>query len=465
MSDAHSPNQTPAGARALRIGLFLGGRPLEERVLRRREPVTIGPQAGSTLIVPPVPDLGGRYTLFEPAPGGQGYVLILSEVVSGRLILEGTSWNISELLDESMPEKDGKTRITLDPDARGELRIGDLKILFQLIPAPSLTPRPTLPLSLRPRWSDLVDERLLRIALVSFLVHFGFVVYLRAMQRPKEPDLTEIPDSFVRMMVPKKIEPPKPTTAPKTEAPQKTEAKKEDEPKKTDAAKPKDKPKAEDPAAAAKAEAERLARVNKQVEDHGVLKMLLAKGPGGVLTDVLKDGAGDGDPDKVFSQVGGVGPATGSGGLGDTRGSGGAGTSKGIGGLVASGPSEGVGTGQKTEKQVKAVVTDSGPQELDPVDLDPAAVAAKIRQYRGALVACYEAALKKNPNLSGKITLRFTVGRVGKVTKVEIEVDTMHDEEVNQCIVDRASNWRFPAPQSGTDGVQFAYPFIFQSAK
>jgi TonB family protein len=301
---------------------------------------------------------------------------------------------------------------------------------------------------------------------VSFLVHFGFVVYLRAMQRPKEPDLLEIPDSFVRMMVTKKIEPPKPPPVQKTEAQQKTaETKKDDEAKKPDAAKPKDKPKAEDPAAAAKAEAERLARVEKQVEAQGVLKMLLAKGPGGVLTDMLKDGSGDSDPDKVFSQVGGVGPATGKGGLGDTRGSGGAGTSKTIGGLIASGPSENVGTGQKSEKQVKAVVTETGPQELDPVDLDPAAVAAKIRQYRGALVACYETALKKNPNLSGKITLRFTIGRVGKVTKVEIEVDTMHDEEVNQCIVDRASNWRFPAPQSGTDGVQFAYPFIFQSAK
>ena len=112
-----------------------------------------------------------------------------------------------------------------------------------------------------------------------------------------------------------------------------------------------------------------------------------------------------------------------------------------------------------------AMVQESAPQDLDPVDLDPQAVAAKIRQYRGALVACYEAALKRNASLSGKITLRFSVNTLGKVSHVEIEVDTMHDEDFAKCIVDRASTWRFPPPKSGSGDVQFAYPFIFQSSK
>ena len=56
------PNKTP---RALRIGLFLNGRRLEERVVRRRETVTIGPDARSTFIVPPLPNLPARFTLFQ----------------------------------------------------------------------------------------------------------------------------------------------------------------------------------------------------------------------------------------------------------------------------------------------------------------------------------------------------------------------------------------------------------------
>jgi TonB family protein len=197
----------------------------------------------------------------------------------------------------------------------------------------------------------------------------------------------------------------------------------------------------------------------------GLLKQLTAKGPDGMLPDALKNGSADNDPDKVFSQVGGVGPATGQPGLGTARGGDGTGESKSIGSLVASGPSEGIGTGEKTEKKVRAIVQESSPQDLDPVDLDPAAVAAKIRQYRGALVACYEAALKRNAGLAGKITLRFSISKLGKVSNVEIEVDTMHDEDFSKCIVDRASSWRFPPPQSGSNEVQFAYPFIFQSAK
>ena len=152
-------------------------------------------------------------------------------------------------------------------------------------------------------------------------------------------------------------------------------------------------------------------------------------------------------------------------GLGSARGGDGTGQSKTIGTLVASGPTEGIGTGEKTEKKVRAIVQESAPQDLDPVDLDPAAVAAKIRQYRGALVACYEAALKRNAGLAGKITLRFSISKLGKVSNVEIEVDTMHDDDFSKCIVERASSWRFPPPQSGNNEVQFAYPFIFQSSK
>lgn len=454
--------------RALRIGLFLNGRPLEERVLRRREAVTLGPDARCTFIVPPQSGLPARLHLFEVVDSG--YTLRLHENMRGQIVLRGDTVTITDLRDETMPDRDGTYRVSLDEAAQGELRIGDLKVLFQLVRPPPLHARPTLPVSLRPSLHEVLlqDRRVLQLALASFILHFGFVAYLRAMERPKQTDIEEIPDRFVRMLVPKKPElkkllPPKPTEQPKS-----VEAKKDDTPKKPPETKPGTKaqtpPKAEDPAAAARAAAEKQARMAEQVQNLGVLKMLTAKGPGGALADVLKNGGQDRDADQVFREVGGVGPATGDRGLGAARG-GGSGQTQGIGGLVATGPTDGVGTGSKAEQKVRAVVQDSAPQDLDPVDLDPQAVIAKIRQYRGALVACYETALKRNPTLAGKITLRFTIGKIGKVTKVDIEVDTMHDDDVNACIVDHAKNWRFPAPQSGSDDVQFSYPFIFQASK
>lgn len=455
--------------RALRIGLFLNGRPLEERVLRRRETVTLGPDARCTFIVPPQTQLPSRFALFEVTE--RGYSLILHEAMRGRVSVGDEEHSVSDLRDETMPGRDGLCRMDLDPAAQGELRLGDLKILFQFVKPAPLPPRPVLPVTLRPSLGDILlrDRRVLQFGLASFVLHFGFVAYLRAMERPKPSDIEEIPDRFVRMLVPKKLEPPKPPPIKKVEPAKPAEAKKDDTQKKPADTKPGTKaptpPKpAEDPAAAARAAAERQARMAEQMANLGLLKMLTAKGPGGALADALKNGGPDRDADQVFREVGGVGPATGDRSLGQSRG-GGPGQSQGIGGLVATGPSDGVGTGSKSEKKVHAVVQDSAPQDIDSADLDPQAVIAKIRQYRGALVACYEAALKRNPTLAGKITLRFTIGKIGKVTQVEVEVDTMHDDDVRSCIIDHAKNWRFPAPQSGSDGVQFSYPFIFQASK
>lgn len=97
--------------------------------------------------------------------------------------------------------------------------------------------------------------------------------------------------------------------------------------------------------------------------------------------------------------------------------------------------------------------------------LDPQAVAAKIRQYKGAIVACYESALKRDRGLAGSIMLRFTVHKSGRVSKVEVEDDTMHDDGMLRCLVEHASAWRFPPLQGEAEHSQFAYPFTFRASQ
>ncbi len=453
--------------RALRIGLFLNGRKLEERILRRSEDVSFGSDAGCVFIIPPIADLPPRYVLFQIRDSG--YTLCLTEFMRGKLTRRGKSESIADVYRDSLLDRDGRCRVALDEDNFGEVRLGDLRVLFQFIKPPPLLPRPVLPLSLRPSLRELIgrDRRVWLFALASFVCHFVFVIYLRAMERPKPPDIEDIPgrlrDDFVHMLVPKKLELKESRQLPKPDVQKPSLSKKEEPAEKAAESKT---PKAPDPnpAAAAQAAAERQARMAEKVQNLGVLRMLTAKGPGGALSDLLKESGHEGDAEQVFRQVGGALLATADSGLGTSRG-GESGQTQGIGGLVATGPKSGIGTGDKAEKKVQAIVKEEAAQDLDASDLNPAEVAAKIRQYRGALVACYETALKRNPNLSGKIVLRFTIGQIGKVTKVEIEADTMHDDEVNQCILARAMNWRFPAPQSRSDGVQFAYPFIFQASK
>src|SRR5581483_9643502 len=131
--------------------------------------------------------------------------------------------------------------------------------------------------------------------------------------------------------------------------------------------------------------------------------------------------------------VGGVGVASSGdgGGLHAARGAGGTGTAKGIGGLRASGPGE-VGTGDKGAEKVAVLrgsMKDSAPVDIDG-SLDPNVVANTIRSRKGAIIACYEKALKRNPNLAGKVQLRFTISSVGKVAAADIENNTLGDDEV-----------------------------------
>src|SRR5262249_17844031 len=95
--------------------------------------------------------------------------------------------------------------------------------------------------------------------------------------------------------------------------------------------------------------------------------------------------------------------------------------------------------------------------------LDPGVIAREIRGRLGAVKACYESGLKRNPSIGGKLVLRFEVSSVGKVTKTEIDQDSMPDDEVPSCIKQPLMTWPFPAPAGGS--VQFSYPFIFQASK
>jgi hypothetical protein len=152
--------------------------------------------------------------------------------------------------------------------------------------------------------------------------------------------------------------------------------------------------------------------------------------------------------------------SSGNGGLRSAKGAGGTGSMRGGGSLRAGGPGE-VGTGEKgSERAVRAVVKDSAPDTVDST-LDASAIANTIRRNLGGVRACYESGLKRNPNIGGKLSVRFAISTVGKVTSVDIENDSMHDDDVASCVKGKIQMWRFPPGQGG----DVVYPFVFQAAK
>jgi TonB family protein len=288
------------------------------------------------------------------------------------------------------------------------------------------------------------------------------VIYLRSVDWPRKPDIEEIPDRFIKMVVQAKPpEPPKQQTAKDDKA----DEKKPDKAAVAANSAAKKPPKKElTPEQKAAADAERRARLVAQVQNTGILKLLGAKADGsGSIADVFGKGGVDRDQEKALQGVGGLTVATSDASLrGVKSGTGGSGKVADIGSLRGAGAIAGGTTGAgATEKRVSGVVRSEAPA----VDgaLDPALVSKEVRARIGAVKACYERALKRNPSLSGKVKVRWTITAAGTVSGVDISDDSMGDSEVSSCIKQLVARWRFPAPSGGSVEVEF--PFVFTASQ
>ncbi|MCX7978607.1 MAG: AgmX/PglI C-terminal domain-containing protein, partial [Bdellovibrionaceae bacterium] len=94
--------------------------------------------------------------------------------------------------------------------------------------------------------------------------------------------------------------------------------------------------------------------------------------------------------------------------------------------------------------------------------LDREVIAEVIRSKLGQILYCYERQLSANPDLYGKVSVKFTIGPSGQVESQFINDTTLKDKSVEGCILSRVASWKFPAPAGGTR-VNVMYPFIFKS--
>ena len=447
-----------AKSRVMRIGIVQGGRIIEERLIRSRENISLGWSSKATFAVPSEA-LPKQWLLFEVTP--RGYIARFADAMDARIAVGNEVISLAQLKQAGRIRRQGSAwLLLLDERSRGKIAVGDLTILFQFVTPPLPQPRPRLPASVRGSWMTGLDWAFTAIGSASFLAHLAFVMYLRNVDWPRKPDIEEIPDRFVQIMV--KAKPPEP---PKNQVTKddSTEEKKPDKSASSGAAKNTAKRELS-PAEKARLDAERRARLSEQVRNTGILKLLGAKADGsGSIADVLGKGDVDRDQEKAFQGVGGLAVATSEASLrGVKSGTGGSGKVADIGSLRGAGAIAGGTTGAGvTEKRVSGVVRSEAPA----VDgaLDPALVSKEVRARIGAVKACYERALKRNPNLSGKIKVRWTITAAGTVSGVEISDDSMGDSEVSSCIKQLVARWRFPAPSGGSVEVEF--PFVFTASQ
>jgi hypothetical protein len=165
-----------------------------------------------------------------------------------------------------------------------------------------------------------------------------------------------------------------------------------------------------------------------------------------------------------------IGEAFGAGGLGLTgigEGGGGRGEGIGLGNIGTMGHGAGTGTGQgfgsghgrlggshatRTPKVRMGATSVNGRL--------PAEVIQRIvRQNFGRFRMCYEQGLTRNPNLEGRVSVRFVIGRDGAVSNVGNGGSDIPDSSVVSCVVQAFYGLGFPQPEGGI--VTVTYPIMF----
>jgi hypothetical protein len=198
------------GPRVLRVGVVVGGRLLEERIIKQRTSVTVGPSERAMFVVEA--DMPPQFKLFERV--GADYCLNTCDGMTGRLALPGG------VVDLVVPG--GRARsagpmgaIRLTDEARGKVVIGRTTILFQFVTAPPIQARPRLPLSVKDGVASQIDWTLTVIAALSFLAHFGLVgaMYSDWMDAVVNDDITVGLVHTIEPSLPPRVE-----TAPEIEA-------------------------------------------------------------------------------------------------------------------------------------------------------------------------------------------------------------------------------------------------------
>ena len=94
--------------------------------------------------------------------------------------------------------------------------------------------------------------------------------------------------------------------------------------------------------------------------------------------------------------------------------------------------------------------------------LDKDVIARVIEKHLGQIRYCYERQLSANPDLYGKVLVKFTISGTGSVSTQNIGLTTLKSAMVEGCILRRVSGWKFPTPKGGTQ-VRVTYPFLFKS--
>lgn len=424
--------------RILRIGIVLGGNIIEERLIRKRETITIGQSSKNSFSIP-IEGLPRTFPIFAFEDGQ--YTLNFTANMDGRISSGGSVNTLSQLKQHGARKAAEGWQTPLDERSRGKVSVGSMTLLFQFVTAPPLQPRPRLPASVRGTLADRIEPRLAIILACSVLTHFSVALWAYTRDQVIERPVDRIARAFQvgKYEPPPKVEPVEDegeeegdaaeeaaTDVPKVDKPRRKEPVDDGGGDNSDDGSPDD------------------AAVAEAIQNTAIVAVLTGEGGEGGLFSEMSGTDQGASLDDSIAHAKGKATAT-TGGSGDRRqrgqNSGKLGTGK---GERVGGPEAGGKVGPKKEEKVSRIKLGAA-EDLSLSDLDPNAVVKRIRgKYLAGIKRCHQRVLKVDPKAQGKVTIRFTVGPTGRVTKASVKG---FDPTVDACIKGQAAKWRFSAPK------------------
>jgi len=92
-----------------------------------------------------------------------------------------------------------------------------------------------------------------------------------------------------------------------------------------------------------------------------------------------------------------------------------------------------------------------------------AVVKKVIAKNEGPIRSCYEKALLKQPDLEGRIVVKFGINPTGTVQSAVIEKDGVGSDFLAACVLHEVKNMKFPMTDGGP--AIMSHPFVFKPPK
>jgi hypothetical protein len=464
-----------AGPKILRIGVVQGGKVVDERLIKQRTHVTIGPSEKSMFVVPSR-KIPANFKLFEQI--SNEYHLNYIEGMGGRVALKTGISDLAALTAQAKVVQDKGVkfhRVRLTDDSRGKVVIGETTFLFQFVVPPPAQPKPQLPMSVRKGVSGDIDWFTTIVAAFSFLMHFFVValVYSDWMD-PILPDEDAVVSQLVESV--KSLPPPPPIEKQKSDAtPDPTAAAATDTAPKVAQSGGASQNKGDkgpsagdkgpgDARAAADAKAAELASALNDLDVQALgalggggvaIDNVLGSGevPAGMLDDAARSGsgAGFGDPAGIRglggSGRGGTGPLGGGQGDLSTRGDRG-------------GSAEGGATSSGKTTEVKGPTGDASVGGAGVAGGAVANASSVVARMKGRFRACYQTGLNSNPEMAGSVVLVATIGPNGEVQGVGGGGGSLGP--IIGCLKSVVSSGGFSPPDGGKAVISIPITFVKQ---